>query len=323
MDYLKPTYISGSTATKLTSNISGNTNSTTTQNASSFTITNSSSTLQPGNVVTTSSSNTTYSNYTEAILYIRSRNIEFDSNSLKPVTRFYPFFSEIDISNYIVPKLLEIEMISGVFQSGETVESDSTFISNKIIFRLCKLNHKTGPYNSPETTFSINPYNQQSLSETYSASSTILNVDVKSLGLPSETDFYGSVSTGMTLIGKSSGATARVSNIRLISDRNGRLIGSFFIPNPNIYGNIKFINGVNVFSLLDVDSLNLVSQSESFSEANYTSFAVNNVTEANILTTRNVNITFPYLVTTVGETTISLSSATTPSSTSSSRTTTR
>jgi hypothetical protein len=276
---------------------------TTQSNSSQFTVKGVKSVdLVPGGSSTEESSITSISEYTEPILYIRSRNIEFDSTSLKPVTRFYPFFSEIDISSHITPKLLEIEMLSGTFQPGETVESDATFIQNKIIFRLCNLNHKTGPYNSPETIYKINPYSQQILSDTYSESSTILNIDTKSLELPSESSFYGGVSVDMNLIGRSSGAVARVSNVRLISDRTGRLIGSFFIPNPNKFGTLRFINGVNNFTLIDVDSLRLIGQSESFSESKYTSTAVNNVTEINILTTRNVEITFPYLVTTVGET---------------------
>lgn len=256
--------------------------------------------LSPGDISTTNTVTTSVSNYTEPVLYVRSRNIEFDSHSLKPTTRFYPFFSDIDISKYIVPKLLEIEMVSGVFEVGETVESDATFTSSKIIFRLCSLNHKTGVYDVPETTYPFNPYNQQELGNDYSSSSTILNIDTKALSLPSETDFYGSVEIGMRLIGRTSGAVATVSNVRLITDRSGRLIGSFFIPNPAKFGNIKFINGVNIFTLIDVDNLNLLSESESFSESDYSSSAVNNVSEVNILTTRNVNITFPSLVTRTG-----------------------
>lgn len=256
--------------------------------------------LTPGDIKSTETTSTSVSNYTEPILYVRSRNIEFDSHSLKPTTRFYPFFSEIDISKYVVPKLLEVEMVSGVFQPGEIVESDSTFTTSKIVFRLCSLNHKTGVYDVPETTFPFNPYNQQPLGSDYSESSTILNVDTKALSLPSETDFYGSVGINMQLIGRTSGAIARVSNIRLISDRNGRLIGSFFVPNPAKFGNIKFINGVNVLTLVDVDNLNLLAEAESFSEADYSSTAINNVSEVNILTTRNVNITFPSLITKVG-----------------------
>lgn len=290
-------YLPTSTATQV------NNLSPTTQSSNTFSVSGVRDVkLVPGSSNTTESSKSVVSEYTEPVLYIRSRNIEFDSTGLKPVTRFYPFFSETDISNYVIPKLLEITMISGVFQVGETVVSDATFIQNKISFRLCSLNHKTGKYSSPKTTYSTNPYTQQPLGSTYSESSTVLNVDTKSLGLPSETSFSGGVSIGMRLIGKTSGAVAEVTNIRLISDRSGRLIGSFYIPNPNQFGNVKFINGVNTFTLLDVDSLNLLGQAESFSESKYTSSAVNNITETNIITTRNVEITFPYLVTTVGET---------------------
>lgn len=272
-------------------------------NTNSFTVSGVKSVdLIPGSVTTQESSETSISEYTEPVFYVRSRNIEFDASSLKPSTRFYPFFSEVSISDYIIPKLLEIEMISGVFEVGETVESDSTFIQNKIYFRLCAPPHKTGEYSNPETFYNFNPYTQQQMPDDYSASSTFLNVDTTSLGLPSETSFYGCVSIGMTLIGKTSGAVAKVSNIRLISDRNGRLIGSFFIPDASQFGSIKFINGVNVFTLLDVESLNLLANSESFAESNYTSSAVNNITEANIVTTRNVEITFPYLATTIGDT---------------------
>jgi hypothetical protein len=271
--------------------------------------------LVPGSITTQESSETSISEYTEPVFYIRSRNIEFDASSLKPSTRFYPFFSEVSISDYIIPKLLEIEMISGIFEVGETVESDSTFVQNKIYFRLCSANHKTGGYNTPETFYDLNPYTQQQMPSDYSASSTFLNVDTTSLGLPSETSFYGCVSVGMNLIGKTSGAVARVSNVRLISDKNGRLIGSFFIPDASQFENIKFINGVNVFTLLDVESFNLLSNSESFAESNYTSSAINNITETNIITTRNYNIIQPYLVTTTGGTRFTISTETNVTST--------
>ena len=86
--------------------------------------------------------------------HIRSRNVKFEANGLKPFTRYYPFFdgtSGIDI----IPKLVEITMVSGSFQSGETVTSND----NDIICRICQPNHKTGDINSPSTTFANNPYN--------------------------------------------------------------------------------------------------------------------------------------------------------------------
>ena len=41
--------------------------------------------------------------------------------SVKPQTQVYPFFDGVDVSAFCVPKLLEIAMISGSFQVGETV----------------------------------------------------------------------------------------------------------------------------------------------------------------------------------------------------------
>ena len=56
----------------------------------------------------------------------------FTANGLQPFTRYYPFFdgtSGIDI----IPKLIEITMVSGSFQSSETVISDGNEL-----FRICQ-----------------------------------------------------------------------------------------------------------------------------------------------------------------------------------------
>ena len=58
---------------------------------------------------------------TEVITTVRSRNVEFYANNLKPATRIYAFFDGKDVTKYCVPKLIEIEMQSGVFEVGETV----------------------------------------------------------------------------------------------------------------------------------------------------------------------------------------------------------
>ena len=48
---------------------------------------------------------------------------------MKPFTRLYGFFDGEDVNEYIVPKLLEIQMTSGVFP-GETVEGRIVFNSS-------------------------------------------------------------------------------------------------------------------------------------------------------------------------------------------------
>ena len=276
------------------------------------------------------------SEYTEAIRYLRSRNIEFDARGLKPRTRFYSFFQGVDVKNYIIPKLLEVEMISGKFQIGETVESNPHFTSAKIRFRVCKPNHKTGPFNgsnppiitnpvpiidaatgsvlpaNPDAlpkpdVFVFNPYTQQPMPNDYSESSTFLNVDTRSLELPSEVEFYGQIAPNMTLIGKTSGAVARISNIRLLSDNNGRLLGSLFVPDPNTVGNPRWINGENTFTLIDTEKLENIKLTEfiansrineSSAEAPFTSSGIVNIAETNILTTRNITIIPPQKINT-------------------------
>ena len=179
--------------------------------------------------------------------HIRSRNVAFTANALQPFTQYYPFFdgtSGIDI----IPKLIEITMVSGSFQSSETVISDG----NEITFRICQPNHKTGDINTPATTFTNNPYNTSTTLPTgYSASTTVLNVDIAALSEEAQGRFFGRISTGMTLLGQSSGAVATVSDIRIITDTFGDVYGSFFfrdplaIPSPEL----RFRNGTRSFKL--------------------------------------------------------------------------
>lgn len=266
---------------------------------------NTTSIVIPPQVTTTDTTSQSISNYTERVRYLRSRNIEFDVKGLRPTTKFYPFFQGIDVSNYFIPKLLEIKMVSGKFQVGETITSDPTFTSKKISFRACIPNHKTGSYDNPIEVFKLIPYNQQPPPTNYSESSTFINVDTRALQLPSEIRYYGEIAPNMKLIGKTSGAVATISSIRLVSDNSGRLIGSLYIPDPNITGNPRWTNGENTFTVIDSATLNIpvqqngvTSVSESSAQAEFTSSGVTNVTQTNILTTRNIKTLSSYNINT-------------------------
>jgi hypothetical protein len=236
------------------------------------------------------------SNFTEPTRFLRSRNIEFDVKGLRPRTRFFSFFEGIDVNRYIIPKLIEIEMISGKFEIGETVESDPHFTSKKIRFRVCKPNHKIGPFANPEEVFTLIPYRQTQPPENYTEASDFINIDTRALQLSSEVDYFGEISVNMKIIGKTSGAVARITNSRLVSDNTGRLIGSLFIPDPKVSGNPQWINGENTFTIIDIPSLSELASgdqsviNESSAEEDFTSSSVTNVTERNILTTRNIII---------------------------------
>ena len=116
----------------------------------------------------------------EILTTMRSRNIEIIAKRLKPSSRIYAFFNNVDMTSYVVPKLIEVSMSSGTFTTGETVVG--TLGSKSIRFRLATQNHKYGQYNSPTETYENNPYLPENpLSNSYSPTTTLLNVDTASL----------------------------------------------------------------------------------------------------------------------------------------------
>lgn len=199
---------------------------------------------------------------------LRSRNIEFRASGLKPLTNYYSFFggsSNIDI----IPKLLKIIMIAGVFQPGETV---SGFVGADRIssFRVANTNHKSGPYTTPKAIYKENPYQSTLVLSSYSSSSNILNIDTFSLSDDAEGRFYGYAPVGMILVGETSGAQARVDVQTLTTDSVGDLIGCIFVRNPlsNPTPPSSFNSGTKTFKLSS-DSSNSSSNSLSFTETTF------------------------------------------------------
>ena len=249
----------------------------------------------PEKIIPTDVQSQSISNWTENILYARSRNVVFKSEGLKPLTKHYTFFDGISVDRYITSKFIEINMISGAFQVGELVESDPLFTLGSFSFRLCSPNHLEGPHNNPTKVFSNNIINfplaqTYGLTQTeYSSSSQSLNVDLSSLANPSEVSFSGYAQSSMRLVGTTSGAVAEVIGSILVSDESGFLTASFFIPDPTIQTNPKFINGTNNFVLTDRPNLTDLDYL-SFAESNYYSNGTTNVTDINNITTRNYTI---------------------------------
>lgn len=196
-----------------------------------------------GSSTTSSSINRLVSSGTE--LYMRSRNTRFSAVNLKPLTKFYQFLDGNSSVDFI-PKLVEIASdstlqnygASSSFAVGETVvgwvNSSSGLSTPAISFRVASSNHKSGPYNNPSVTFATNPYfTSENIPSSYSPSSKTLNIDVESLSSSVQGLYSGYLSVGMKLIGQTSGSVAYVKDLRLISDVNGFLEGSFFLKNPN------------------------------------------------------------------------------------------
>ena len=234
----------------------------------------------------------------DLIATMRSRNIEFVSKRMKPLTQMYGFFDGENVTKYCVPKLLEIEMTSGTFQIGETIigRMIDTGLgpveeSNKprITFRVAQSNHREGEYNAPEQVFRENPYNGSPLPAVYSATSTILNIDTFSLSNEAQGQYSGYAAEGMILRGSTSGAEATVTNVRLISDLAANLTGSFFIPNPNVLTHPRFETGTKVFTLTnEID--NDPNIATTIAEETFTSSGTLETVQENIISVRNARV---------------------------------
>lgn len=238
----------------------------------------------------------------DVLPYVRSRNVQFTAKSLKPFTRMYPFFDGVDVSSYVFPKLVEIEMLEGVFEVGEDVSVLRMYspppgmvlcaipaILARI--RIAKQNHKYGDYRNPSDIFRKNPYDQTSLTDTYTSSSSILNIDTFSLSEMVNGEYFGNLVKDVILHGLSSGARARVRDIRIITDDVGTVIGSFFIPGPNTSYNSKFEAGEKVFRLTNSDFNSKVEGvlTTSVETTYYAQGSINTVKE-NIISLRNATI---------------------------------
>ena len=226
----------------------------------------------------------------EIITTMRSRNIEIIAKRLKPSSRVYAFFDNVDMTSYVVPKLIEVSMSSGTFTAGETIVG--VLGSKTIRFRLSTQNHKYGPYNSPTETFSINPYlSENSLSSSYSSTTTILNVDTASLEMQVSSGFYGSIIKSMQLVGQTSGAIAIISEMRLIADETGVFVGSLFIPDPTIPSTPSFRTGTKTFVLTSSSTnTTVITSDETTAEVNFTSAGTLDNVENSTLSIRNANV---------------------------------
>jgi len=250
----------------------------------------------------------------EVIPIMRSRNIAFEGKGFRPQTRVYAFFDGVDVTKHCVPKILEINMKSGVFQVGETVTgtvTDGGINQSRITFRVAVSNHKEGPFNAPTRVYAANPYTTVTgptqletysgaagavqlsgsgsvaiIPSTYSSTSTILNVDIISLAEQAQGDYFGQVETDMILKGNTSGAEAVITDVRFISDFSASVFGSFFLPNPNIAVNPRFETGKKEFRLTD-SITNNTNEATTVGNDIYEATGTLETVQENILSVRN------------------------------------
>ena len=174
--------------------------------------------------------------------FIRSSNIQVVAEGFVDFVQTFIFFDGQRIFD-VVPKLLEITPSlngteygsSGTFKIGETVVALNAQGNITAVFRLCQPDHKDGAFNNPSETYLNDPYSLgvNKISKNYSQSSTVLNVDTRSLSQEAQGQYYGYVSKNSQLIGQESGATAYVKDLKLVTDAFGEVIGSVFIRDPH------------------------------------------------------------------------------------------
>ena len=123
----------------------------------------------------------------------------------------------------------------------------------------------------------------------YSSTSTLLNVDTIALANQPQGDFFGYIQTGMILKGGTSGAEAKVTNVRLVTDFTSTVQGSFYIPNPNVNTNPVFQTGERDFLLTD-DPENDPSEATTTGKDIYTASGSVQTVQENIVSVRNAKI---------------------------------
>ena len=101
---------------------------------------------------------------------MRSRNVFFAANGLRPLARHYHFIDSQQVD--IVPKLCEIDMISGTFIPKEEVDIINAAGEKIGFMRIKRPKHKFGDDNLPEISsglgspvgpvepYSVDPYDR-------------------------------------------------------------------------------------------------------------------------------------------------------------------
>jgi hypothetical protein len=230
-----------------------------------------------------------------SIPWIRSRNIGIKAERLKPSSRFYAFFDNVAVTNYVVPKLIELiknpaqnpNTNSIPFQVGETVsinEVSSTGLQTPI-FRA-----KVATLNNG---YRYNPYTSAELLDVYSSETEYLNIDVDSLSEQVSSDYFGNIQVNYIITGLSSGAKAVIKDRRLITDPRGSFKGAFFIPSGKESTNPKWATGRRVFKLTTSQTDAAATPGDtttSSAQVTYEATGVLETSQETILSIRNADI---------------------------------
>ena len=222
-----------------------------------------------------------------AIPWIRSRNVAFNVERMKPRTRVYAFFDGVNVSTYVTPKIIEIVKSS----TADPNTNETPFVVGETVVGAisgCRL--KVAPANDGYTT---DPYGTgtSTLAESYASQTPFINIDTASLAESVNPNYYGNINVGEVLIGQTSGARAVVRDRRLLTDNVGSIRGTFFIPNPGNDSNPRWATGSRTFRFT-TSATNAKSSGsvDSSAETIYTAAGTLKTVRENILAVRNAEL---------------------------------
>ena len=222
-----------------------------------------------------------------AVPWIRSRNVGYKVSRMKPNTRFYSFFDNVNVNTYMCPKIIELVKSS----TADPTTNETPFVVGETVIGSisgCRLKVA-----EPNDGGQFNPYTgtASTLPESYASQTDILNIDVTAMAETKNPDFYGNIAVGEVLVGQTSGARAVVKDRRLISNNVGEIAGSLFIPNPNEDSNPRFATGTRTFRFTtNEDNSKMPGTVDSSAETTYEARGTLNTVRENILAVRNAEI---------------------------------
>jgi hypothetical protein len=221
------------------------------------------------------------------IPFIRSRNIAFAVQRLKPYTRFYSFIDNVDVNFYTTPKLIEITKnpVDDVRTNDTPFVTGETVIGQQSGCRLLLADPNDGFDDG------LSPYDKSELPSSYASTTPLLNINTRIMSETVAGDYYGNPIETEILVGQTSGARAVVKTKRLVANTNGDLQGIMWIPNPAVSTNPRFATGTRVIRLTtSANDSRIPGQVDSAASSNYVASGILETKQQTILAVRNADL---------------------------------
>ena len=204
---------------------------------------------------------------TEILPFCRARDVNFDGSVFKPRSRLYAFFDNVDVSQYITPKVPYINKYTAFTSVGSANIVNSATATGTINVTSTGVFPTTGKIqiddeimsysNKSSTTFTISARGQDGTSAATHAVNSVV-YKVPEMGDP------------------------------LVTGATGKMAGTFSIPDPNISGNPAFKVGERVLRMTsDSTNATLSGDVDTAGEATYFAKGLLDNIQETIIATRN------------------------------------